>query len=166
MKAKAYLILIVIVSVTFISTQANTEESVSPKDLAIELAKNSNFISLPGKEMTAQEHAELCVEGGSIFPIGWDAVDVSETMYFVVFKFIMKSDKEDREAGWYYHVVPKDNIAQQLELFKNHKYLDRIVKMSTYSKEKIRSKIYKLAGQQFFDDENWHWAMDEVMKGK
>lgn len=164
MKVKAYLILIVVVAITFISTQANTEESVSPKDKAIELAKNSVFITLKdGTEMTAQEHAEECTKGNHIFPIGWDAVDVSETMYFVVFKFIMKDLKgEDREAGWYYHVVPKDNIAQQLGFLETHKYLDRITKMSTYNKEKIRSKLYELVGKQFFENEKLDRSLDEI----
>ncbi len=136
MKIRAYLILIVIVLIAFISTRANTEESISLKDKAIELAKTSVYLTYDdGTEVTAQKYAEQCTKENHIFPIGWDAVDVSETMYLVVFKFIMGAlQDEDKEAAWFFHVIPKDNIAQHLdELPAFEKFEERKIVKSDFS---------------------------------
>ncbi len=87
------------------------------KDKAIESAKKCVYLSFEdGSENTAQEYAERSIKGNHIFPIGWDAVDVSETMYFVAFKFLMEYEGRGKgEAAWYFYVVPKDKIVQRLD---------------------------------------------------
>ncbi len=168
MKVRVYLILIVIVLITFIGTQANTEELIPPKDKAIELAKRCVYLSFEDEsEITAQEYAELSTEENHIVPIGWYAVDVSETMYLVVFKFLLKDfEAKDKEAAWYFHVIPKDNIAKHLvpiikfeDKYKNivtselelWYYFENIKKISTYTKEEINEKLHKLLGKRLYE---------------
>ena len=168
MKVRAYLILLVVVLITFIGTQANTEESIPSKDKAIGLAKECVYLSFEdGSDITAQEYAELSTKANHIFPIGWYAVDVSETMYLVVFKFLMNDfEVKDKEAAWYFHVIPKDNIAKHLVPIIKFKdrgknivtselelwyYFENIKKISTYTKEEINDKLYKLLGQHLYE---------------
>ncbi len=109
----------------------------------------------------------LSTKANHIFPIGWYAVDVSETMYLVVFKFLMNDfEVKDKEAAWYFHVIPEGNIAKHLVpiiKFKDRDknivtselelwyYFENIKKISTYTKEEINDKLYKLLGQHLYE---------------
>ena len=171
---KRWLSILIIVCVLLTTSSLMAEESISPKDKAIELAKKSVYLSYDdGTRVTAQEYAELNIKGDYIFPIGWEAVDVSETMYCVVFKFLPEGygGRKDREAAWYFHVVPKDNIAQHISQIFEIKdngddntgeivvtsqfmeYLKRIKKTSTYTVEKISAKLYKLLGRSLYEED-------------
>ena len=157
MKVRANLILIVVVLITLISTRANTEESISSKDKAIELAKHCLIVSESegaGKGYTVEESIKLLSRGGQdVLAIGWNAIDVSESLYTVVFKYRI----DGKNTCHLFNVNLKDNVAQFINNRKGEevieKYLDNLMSITTYTKDKFSLKMILLILMMPADEE-------------
>ncbi len=132
---KIRIIIILALSIFLFPYAANAEEPISPKDKAIELAKKCVMFSDDEYgDVTAQEAinmVNISVSNGHIknyIAIGWEAIDVSESIYTVVYK----STHEGKNAGYLFHVVPKDNIAWFVDLGKEKENDEQIAKLSVY----------------------------------
>jgi len=111
----------------------------SLKNKAIELAKECVITVYTGEELTMREFITITSKASLIFFIeGWSAVDVSESMCFVIFKF--KVGDEDKD--YCFHVIPQDNIVQQVE--DANAYITNLLGVSTYPEERIRRNILKI----------------------
>jgi hypothetical protein len=118
--------------ITFTNAWAKTEESISPKDKAIELAKKCVMFSGEFGDITAQEvinmvDNSICREHiKDYIVIGWEAIDVNESLHTVVYKF----KYNDKNGSYLFHVVPKDNVAWFVDLGNEKER--QIVAMSVY----------------------------------
>jgi hypothetical protein len=89
MKKKYLFYIMIMVGVLSISacTRDIVEEVGSPEEAAIALAKTCIVVDeeASGLKMSAQEAISLWEKEPEFTPVGWEAIDVDELIYFVVF---------------------------------------------------------------------------------
>jgi len=124
-------------------TREIVEETASPEESAIELAKTCIVVDeeAPGLKMNAQEAITLWEKESEFIPVGWEAIDVDESVYFVVFNYRVN---EIRQL-WAFHVSPKDGTVEKLELGEDgldgNRYMSRIISTSSYPREELAVKV-------------------------
>ncbi len=137
---KKYLFYIMIM-VGVLSLSACTREIV--EETTIELAKTCIVVDeeATGLKMNAQEAITLWEKEPEFTPVGWEAIDVDESVYFVVFNYRVN---EIRQL-WAFHVTPKDGTVEKLELGEDgldgNRYMSRIISTSSYPREELAVKV-------------------------
>ena len=134
---------------TSVIAEENEKKIVSLEDKAIELAKQAVIeVVEEGEDLTAQKFIDynLINSKEDFLPLGWKAIDVSESIYTVAFTY--RYEKQNKLMV--FHVIPKDNIAQHIDtegddgLDKLKKYMRNIKAISTYSYKKVGDNFAKL----------------------
>ena len=91
--------------------------------------------------MNAQEAITLWEKEPKFTPVGWEAIDVDESVYFVVFNYRVN---EIRQL-WAFHVALKDSTVEKLELgddgLDGNRYMSRIISTSSYPREELAVKV-------------------------
>ena len=154
MNKKNYIHILVIVGFLSVSACARdiVDEVVSPKEVAIELAKTCIVVDeeATGLKMSAQEAISLWEKEPEFTPVGWEAIDVDESVYFVVFNYRVS----DINELWAFHVVPKDGIVEKIELGKDgldgNRYMSRIISTSSYPREELEAKLKEVFKRLIF----------------
>ena len=143
---KKYLFYIMImVGILSISacTRDIVEKAASPEESAIELAKTYIVVNeeATGIKMNAHEAITLWEKEPEFTPVGWEAIDVDEAVYFVAFNYRVN---EIRQL-WAFHVTPKDGTVEKLELGEDgldgNRYMSRIISTSSYPREELAVKV-------------------------
>jgi len=133
-------------------TRDIVEEVVSPEETAIELAKMCIMVDdeANGLKMSAQEAVSLWEKEPEFTPVGWEAIDVDESIYFVVFNYRVNNINQ----LWAFHVVPKDGIIEKIELgsdgLDGNRYMSRIISTSSYPREELEAKMKKVFKKLIF----------------
>ncbi|MFQ5964682.1 MAG: hypothetical protein ACE5KZ_10385 [Candidatus Scalinduaceae bacterium] len=157
MKNKYYIYIGIMIGflIAFIDTcviaKENEKNVVSPKEKAIELAKkvvldSGILASGKGWVLTTEKFIEVRSKdsNGDFFPIGWRAVDVSEGIYAVTFRYRATG----KSKVFLFHVIPKDDIAQYIDMSEEgnaySKYLKNIKTITTYTSKKLIDKFEEL----------------------
>jgi len=152
---KKYLFYIMImVGVLSISacTRDIVEETASPEESAIELAKTCIVIDeeTTGLTMNAQEAITLWEKELEFTPVGWETIDVDESVYFVTFHYRVNDIKQ----LWAFHVALKDGAVEKIELgedgLEGNRYMSRIISMSSYPREELAVKVREVLKKLVF----------------
>ena len=152
---KKYLFYIMImVGVLSISacTREIVVEAASPEESAIELAKTCIVVDeeATGLKMSAQEAITLWEKEPEFTPVGWEAIDVDESVYFVAFNYRVNEIKQ----LWAFHVALKDGTVEKLELgedgLEGNRYMSRIISTSSYPREKLPVKVKEVFKRLIF----------------
>ena len=152
---KKYLFYIMImVGVLSISacTREIVVEAASPEESAIELAKTCIVVDeeATGLKMSAQEAIALWEKEPEFTPVGWEAIDVDESVYFVAFNYRVNEIKQ----LWAFHVALKDGTVEKLELgedgLEGNRYMSRIISTSSYPREKLPVKVKEVFKRLIF----------------
>jgi len=101
-------------------------------------------------KMSAQEAISSWEKEPEFTPLGWEAIDVDESKYFVVFNYSVNSINQ----LWAFHVVPKDGIVERIELGEDgldgHRYMSRIISTSSYAREELEVKLKRVFKRLMF----------------
>jgi hypothetical protein len=152
---KKYLFYIMIM-VGFLSVSACArdvvEEVATPEESAIELAKTCIVVDeeASGLKMSAQEAITFWEKEPEFTPVGWEAIDVDESTYFVVFNYRVN----DLDQLWAFHVVLNDGIVEKIELgsdgLNGNRYMSRIISTSSYPREELEAKMKEVFKRLIF----------------
>ncbi len=148
MNKKYYFYIMIVVGCLTVSAcvRAIVEEVDSPAETAIELAKRCIVVDdeANGLTMSAREAISSWEKEPEFTPVGWEAIDVDESIYFVAFNYRVNSINQ----LWAFHVVPKDGIVEKIELgsdgLDGHRYMSRIISTSSYSRKELEAKLRKV----------------------
>ncbi len=147
-----YIMVMVMVLSLSACTREIVEEAALPEETAIELAKKCIVVDeeATGLKMSAQEAILLWEKEPEFAPVGWKAIDVDESIYFVVFNYRVNEIKQ----LWAFHVVPNDGTVEKIELGKDgldgHRYMSRIISTSSYPKKELETKLKKVFKRLIF----------------
>ena len=128
------------------------EEVSSPEETAIELAKTCIVVDdeASGLKMSAQEAILTWEKEPEFTPVGWEAIDVDVSKYFVVFNYRVN----DINQLWAFHVVPEEGIVEKIELgndgLDGNRYMSRIISTSSYPGEELEAKLKKVFKKLIF----------------
>ena len=82
--------------------------------------------------------------------MGWEAIDVDESVYFVVFNYRVNEINQ----LWAFHVVLKDGTVEKIELGEDgldgNRYLSRVINTSSYSRKELEAKLKKVFKRLIF----------------
>ena len=154
MNEKYLFYVIIVVGLLTVSACARdiVEEVVSPEESAIELAKMCIVVDdeASGLKMSAQEAISTWEKEPEFTPVGWEAIDVDESIYFVVFNYRVNEINQ----LWAFHVVPNDGIVEKIELgidgLDGDRYLSRIIRTSSYPRQELEAKLEKVIKKLLF----------------
>jgi hypothetical protein len=154
MKKKYYIYILIMVGFLGVSACARdvVEEVASPEETAIALAKTCIVVDeeASGLKMSAQEAITLWEKEPQFTPVGWEAIDVDESIYFVVFNYRVNETKQ----LWAFHVDLKDSIAEKIELgsdgLDGNRYMSRIISTSSYPREELEVKLKEVFKKLIF----------------
>ena len=127
-------------------------EAASPEESAIELAKTCIVVDeeATGLKMSAQEAITLWEKEPEFTPVGWEAIDVDESVYFVAFNYRVNEIKQ----LWAFHVALKDGTVEKLELgedgLEGNRYMSRIISTSSYPREELAVKVKEVFKRLIF----------------
>ena len=133
-------------------TRDVVEKTYSPEERAIELAKKCIVIENKdsGLSMDAQEAILTWEKEPEFTSLGWEAIDVDESIYFVVFNYRVNNINQ----LWAFHVIPEDKTVERIELgndgLDGHRYMSRIINTSSYSREELQVKLKKVFEKLIF----------------
>lgn len=128
------------------------KDNVLPEDLAIELAKKFIVLEnkIDGATISVQDAILKWEKEPEFTSVGWEATDVDESTYFVVFKYEVNNIKQ----LWAFHVVTDENIVERIELgddgLDGHRYMSRIIRTSSYSRDELQVKLKKVFEELIF----------------
>jgi hypothetical protein len=101
-------------------------------------------------KMSAQEAISLWKKEPEFTPVGWEAIDVDELIYFVVFNYRVN----DIDQLWAFHVVLNDGIVEKLELgsdgLDGNRYMSRIISTSSYPRDELETKMKEVFQRLIF----------------
>ncbi len=154
MKKNYYIFVVIIVGFLSVSACARdvVEEASSPEEVAIELAKTCIVVDdeAIGQKMSAREAISFWEKEPEFTPVGWEAIDVDESIYFVVFNYRVNEINQ----LWAFHVVLKDGIVEKIELGRDgldgHRYMSRIISTSSYPREELEAKLKEVFKKLIF----------------
>ena len=149
--SRNYCVYIVIAAwflMAFSDIRVVAEETLSPSEKAIELAKTC-VIHVEGKEMSVEEAISALKELPGFSPVDWQAIDVSNGEYFVVFKYTQYNINQLLA----FHVVLYNSV-EKIEIgsdgLEGNRYVSRILSTSTYTKDVLQKKIKDVLEQLLF----------------
>ncbi len=154
MKKKYYIYILIIVGFLSVSACARdmVEKVAPPEETAIELAKMCIVVDdeTSGLKMSAQEAISTWEKEPEFTSVGWEAIDVDESTYFVVFNYSVN----DINQIWAFHVVLKDGIVEKIELgsdgLDGNRYMSGIISTSSYPREELEMKLKKVFKKLIF----------------
>ncbi|MBT6048018.1 MAG: hypothetical protein HOI47_14760 [Candidatus Scalindua sp.] len=154
MNKKNYIYILVIVVILSVSACARdiVEEVASAEETAIELAKTCTVVNdeTSGLKMNAQEAISTWEKEPEFTPVGWEAIDVDKSVYFVTFHYRVNEIKQ----LWAFHVALKDGTVEKLELGEDgldgNRYISRIISTSSYPREKLSVKVKEVFKRLIF----------------
>ncbi len=133
-------------------TRNVVEKLYSPEERAIELAKEYIVVEdkTSGVEMSTREAILTWEKEPEFTPVGWEAIDVDEAIYFVVYNYRVNNINQ----LWAFHVIPEEKTVERIELgddgLDGHRYMSRIISTSSYSREELQEKLKKVFGKLIF----------------
>jgi hypothetical protein len=110
---------------------------------AIELVKKTQT-TMSKHKCTTEEFLEQAIRRTSMFPVGWKAIDVSDSTFAVVFVY---THDDIKRGVWLYHVILKDQIVKKIELNPTESfvaYLDNLRNATTYPNGVYTTKLNTL----------------------
>lgn len=128
------------------------EEAASPEESAIEIAKTCIVVDeeATGLKISVQEAITLWEKEPEFTPVGWEAIDVDDSVYFVVFNYKVN---EIRQL-WAFHVALKDGTVEKIELgedgLNGNRYMSRIISTSSYPREELAVKVKEVFKRLIF----------------
>ncbi len=152
---KKYFVYIMIVAVLLTvsaCTRDVVEDASSPEETAIELAKTCIVVDdkASGLQMSAREAISIWEKEPEFAPVGWEAIDVDESIYFVVFNYRVDSI----DQLWAFHVALKDGTVEKIVLgsdgLDGDRYMSRIIRTSSYTREMLEAKLEKVIKKLLF----------------
>jgi hypothetical protein len=154
MNKKYYIYIVIMVWLFSVSAYARdiVEEVSSSDETAIELAKMCIVVDdeASGLKMSAREAISSWEKEPEFTPVGWEAIDVDESIYFVVFNYKVNSINQ----LWAFHVVLKDGTVEKIELgsdgLEGDRYMSRIIRTSSYPREELEAKLEKVIKKLLF----------------
>ena len=154
MNKEYYIYIVMMVWLFSVSACARdiVEETVSPEETAIELAKTCIVVDdeASGLKMSAQEAILTWEKEPEFTPVGWEAIDVDVSKYFVVFNYRVNEINQ----LWAFHVVLEDGIVEKIELgsdgLDGNRYMSRIISTSSYPGEELEAKLKKVFKKLIF----------------
>jgi hypothetical protein len=154
MKKKYLFYIMIMVGVLSISacTRDIVEKVASPEETAIALAKTCIVVDeeSTGMKMSAQGAITLWEKEPEFTPVGWEAIDVDKSTYFVVFNYRVN----DIDQLWAFHVVLNDGIVEKLELgsdgLNGNRYMSRIISTSSYPMDELETKMKEVFQRLIF----------------
>jgi len=130
----------------------SVEEAASPDETAIELAKTCIVVDdeASGLKMSAREAISSWEKEPEFASVSWEAIDVDESIYFVVFNYKVNSINQ----LWAFHVVLEDGTVEKIELgsdgLEGDRYMSRIIRTSSYPREELEAKLEKVIEKLLF----------------
>ena len=130
----------------------SVEEAASPDEPAIELAKTCIVVDdeASGLKMSAREAISSWEKEPEFASVSWEAIDVDESIYFVVFNYKVNSINQ----LWAFHVVLEDGTVEKIELgsdgLEGDRYMSRIIRTSSYPREELEAKLEKVIEKLLF----------------
>lgn len=137
----ALIVVVLLIMPLLLQCSEGTEssKSLTPEEKAISLVKyHKEDTGEYGHMYWVDIIKQWMVEDKEMFPIGWDAVQVSESMYCVRFREATNGIVN----SFYFHVILKDKIVKWIRSktdFEN--YLETLITVSTYSKDELRDIV-------------------------
>ena len=146
-------IAIIIVCLSIFACARNTvEKTIFPDETAIGLAKKCIVVEdkVSGLNMSAEEAILTWEKEPEFTPVGWEAIDVDESIYFVVYHYRVNSI----DQLWAFHVILEDKTVDRIELggdgLDGDRYMSRIISTSSYSREVLQVKLKKVIERLMF----------------
>ena len=100
--------------------------------------------------MSVQEAISSWEKEPEFTPVGWEAIDVDESIYFVVFNYRVNNLNQ----LWAFHVVPENGIVERIGLGKDgldgDRYMSRIISISSYTREELQKKLKRVIEKLMF----------------
>jgi len=130
----------------------SVEEVSSSDETAIELAKMCIVVDdeASGLKMSAREAISSWEKEPEFASVSWEAIDVDESIYFVVFNYKVNSINQ----LWAFHVVLEDGTVEKIELgsdgLEGDRYMSRIIRTSSYPREELEAKLEKVIEKLLF----------------
>jgi hypothetical protein len=154
MNKKYYIYIVIMVWLFSVSAYArdSVEEAASPDETAIELAKMCIVVDdeASGLKMSAREAISSWEKEPEFASVSWEAIDVDESIYFVVFNYKVNSINQ----LWAFHVVLEDGTVEKIELgsdgLEGDRYMSRIIRTSSYPREELEAKLEKVIEKLLF----------------
>jgi hypothetical protein len=154
MNKKYYIYIVIMVWLFSVSAYArdSVEEAASPDETAIELAKTCIVVDdeASGLKMSAREAISSWEKEPEFASVSWEAIDVDESIYFVVFNYKVNSINQ----LWAFHVVLEDGTVEKIELgsdgLEGDRYMSRIIRKSSYPREELEAKLEKVIEKLLF----------------
>ena len=154
MNKEYYIYIVIMVWLFSVSACARdiVKETVSPEETAIELAKMCIVVDdeASGLKMSAQDAILTWEKEPEFTPVGWEAIDVDVSKYFVVFNYRVN----DINQLWAFHVVLEEGIVEKIELgndgLDGNRYMSRIISTSSYPREELEVKLKKVFKKLIF----------------
>ena len=154
MKKKNLFYIMIVVGLLTLSacTRDIVEESASPAETAIELAKTCIVVDdkANGLKMNAREAISTWEKEPEFTPVSWEAIEVDKSIYFVIFNYRVNNFNQ----LWAFHIVPEDGIVEKIELgddgLDGYRYMSRIIRTSSYSRKELEAKITKVLEKLLF----------------
>lgn len=128
------------------------EDVTSPEETAIKLAKMCVVVDeeASGLKMSAQEAISSWEKEPQFTPLGWEAIDVDESIYFVSFNYRVNNINQ----VWAFHVIPEGGIVERIELgddgLDGYRYMTRIIKTSSYPRKELEARLEKVLKRLIF----------------
>ncbi len=147
-----YFLLVFGCLITSACTSTVVKETDHPEELAIELAKECVVVDdkANGLKMSAREAILTWEKEPEFTPVGWEAIDVDESIFFVVYHYRVNNINQ----LWAFHVISEDRTVERIELgndgLDGHRYMSRIISTSSYSREELQVKLKKVFGKLIF----------------
>ncbi|GAX60195.1 ABC-type phosphate transport system, periplasmic component [Candidatus Scalindua japonica] len=128
------------------------QEAASPEEYAIELALTCIVVDeeVSGVKMNARDAIALWEKEPVFTPVGWEAIDVDESEYFVVFNYRVNNI----DQLWAFHVVSGDGTVERIGIGKDgldgDRYMSRIISTSSYPRKELEKKLKKVIEKLMF----------------
>ncbi len=151
-KIYIYILLVFGCLIASACTRDVVEKTYSPDERSIELAKECVVVDdkASGLKIGAQEAILTWEKEPEFTPVGWEAIDVDESTYFVVYNYRVNNINQ----LWAFHVVLEGNTVERIELggdgLDGDRYISRIISTSSYSREVLQVKLKKVIEKLLF----------------
>ncbi len=151
-KIYLYILLVFGCTVTSACTRDVVNKIYSPEEFAIELAKECIVVedNVSGLKMSAREAILKWEKEPEFTHVGWEAIDIDESIYFVVYNYRVNNINQ----LWAFHVISEDKTAERIELgndgLDGDRYMSRIINSSSYSRGELQVKLKKVIEKLIF----------------
>ncbi len=151
-KRYIYILLVFGCLITSACTRNVVEKTYSPDERSIELAKECIVVEdkASGLKLSAEEAILTWEKEPEFTSLGWEAIDVDDSIYFVVYNYRVNNINQ----LWAFHVILEDKTVERIELgndgLDGDRYMSRIISTSSYSREELQVKLIKVIERLIF----------------